>query len=149
MLFEARDFNMDSHAMELNLFLDAMLAVVYEHAGSRPIWFSSFSPELCILLSTKQHLYPVLFLTESGNIPTRDIRAISYQEAVRFAKKWNLKGVVPASEPLVASPMLIDLARDSGLICATWGSLNDDTECAKVRNAFILMSFLSMLAEDV
>lgn len=141
MLFEARDFNMDTHAMDLNLFIDSMLMVVYKYAGSRPIWFSSFSPELCILLSTKQHIYPVLFLTESGNIPTRDIRAISYQEAVRFAKKWNIKGVVPASEPLVASPMLIDRARDSGLICATWGSLNDDTECAKVRSLFSINLF--------
>lgn len=149
MLFEARDFGMDSHAMELNLFIDSMLAVVYKHAGNRPIWFSSFSPELCILLSTKQHLYPVLFLTESGSIPTRDVRAISYQEAVRFAKKWNLEGVVPASEPLVASPKLIDQARDSGLICATWGSLNDDAECAKLRDIFTLTLLSSKLADDI
>lgn len=142
MLFEARDFDMDTHAMELNLFLDAMLEVTYKHAGRRPLWFSSFSPELCILLSTKQRLYPVLFLTESGNIPTRDIRAISYQEAIRFAKKWNLEGVVPAAEPLVASPMLVDQARDSGLICATWGSLNDDADCVKVWDSHVHVSSL-------
>ncbi|KAI4867950.1 Glycerophosphoryl diester phosphodiesterase family-domain-containing protein [Hypoxylon rubiginosum] len=78
MLFEARDFNMDTLTMELNLYLDTILAVVYKYGGSRPIFFSSFSPELCILLATKQRIYPVLFLTESGYIPTRDIRAISF-----------------------------------------------------------------------
>lgn len=134
MLFEARDFNMDTFTMELNLYLDTILAVVYKYGGSRPIFFSSFSPELCILLATKQQLYPVLFLTESGYIPTRDTRAISFQEAVRFAKKWNLEGVVVRSQPLVASPMLVGLVKSSGLICASWGDLNNDPQCAKVRN---------------
>lgn len=134
MLFEARDFNMDTFTMELNLYLDTILAVVYKYGGSRPIFFSSFSPELCILLATKQQIYPVLFLTESGYIPTRDIRAISFQEAVRFAKKWNLEGVVVRSQPLVASLMLVGLVRSSGLVCASWGDLNNDPQCAKVRN---------------
>ncbi|KAF2966701.1 hypothetical protein GQX73_g6873 [Xylaria multiplex] len=133
MLFEARDFEMDTFAMELNTYLDAILAVVYQYGGKRPIFFSSFSPELCILLATKQQLYPVLFLTESGYIPTRDIRAISFQEAVRFAKKWNLEGVVVRSQPIVASPRLVDLVKSSGLVCASWGDLNDDPECAKTQ----------------
>ncbi|KAI0156938.1 Glycerophosphoryl diester phosphodiesterase family-domain-containing protein [Xylariaceae sp. FL1272] len=133
MLFEARDFELDTFAMELNTYLDSILATVYKHAGSRPIFFTSFSPELCILLATKQQLYPVMFLTESGYIPTRDIRAISFQEAVRFARKWNLEGVVPRSQPIVASPRLVDLVKSSGLTCASWGDLNDDTECAKAQ----------------
>ncbi|KAI1429923.1 Glycerophosphoryl diester phosphodiesterase family-domain-containing protein [Xylaria sp. FL1777] len=133
MLFEARDFEMDTFAMELNTYLDATLAIVYRYGGKRPIFFSSFSPELCILLATKQQLYPVLFLTESGYIPTRDIRAISFQEAVRFARKWNLEGVVVRSQPIVASPRLVGLVKSSGLVCASWGDLNDDLECAKAQ----------------
>lgn len=133
MLFEARDFDMDPIIMELNLFLDTLLSVVYQYGGNRPMFFSSFSPELCILLSTKQRLYPVFFLTESGYIPTRDIRAISCQEAVRLAKKWDLAGVVIRSQPFVASPMLVSLIKDSGLVCASWGDLNNDLHCAKVK----------------
>jgi glycerophosphodiester phosphodiesterase len=132
MLFEARDFNMDTYAMELNLYLDTILTIVYEYGGKRPMFFSSFSPELCILLKNKQKLYPVMFLTESGYIPTRDIRATSFQEAVGFAKKWNLEGVVIRSQPIMASPRLIDLVKSQGLVCASWGNLNDDPECAKV-----------------
>ncbi|KAI1153407.1 Glycerophosphoryl diester phosphodiesterase family-domain-containing protein [Nemania diffusa] len=133
MLFEARDFNMDTFAMELNLYLDTILEIVYKYGGKRPMFFTSFSPELCMLLTTKQQLYPVMFLTESGYIPTRDIRAISFQEAVRFAKKWNLEGVVIRSQPIMASPMLIDLVKSQGLVCASWGDLNDDPECAKIQ----------------
>ncbi|KAJ8126734.1 hypothetical protein O1611_g6904 [Lasiodiplodia mahajangana] len=111
MLFEARDFNMDTFAMELNLYLDTVLTIVYKYGGNRPIFFSSFSPELCILLKAKQQVYPVLFLTEAGYIPTRDIRAISFQEAVRFAKKWNLEGVVIRSQSIIPSPTLIELVQ--------------------------------------
>ncbi|KAI1131418.1 Glycerophosphoryl diester phosphodiesterase family-domain-containing protein [Nemania abortiva] len=133
MLFEARDFNMNTFAMELNLYLDTILEIVFRHGRNRPIFFSSFSPELCMLLAAKQNIYPVLFLTESGYIPTRDIRALSFQEAVRFAKKWNLEGVVVRSQPIMASPMLVDLVKSQGLVCASWGDLNDDPESAKIQ----------------
>ncbi|KAI1270196.1 Glycerophosphoryl diester phosphodiesterase family-domain-containing protein [Xylariaceae sp. FL1019] len=133
MLFEARDFCMDTIAMELNTYLDSILSTVYKHAGSRPLFFTSFSPELCILLSVKQNLYPVLFLTESGYIPTRDIRALSFQEAVRFARKWNLAGVVPRSQNIVAAPGLVGLVKGEGLVCASWGDLNDDVGCVKAQ----------------
>lgn len=147
MLFEARDFKMDTIAMELNTYLDVTLEVVYQYGGKRPIFFSSFSPELCILLATKQQLYPVLFLTESGYIPTRDIRAISFQEAVRFAKKWNLEGVVVRSQPIIASPRLVDVVKSSGLICASWGDLNNDPDCAKVRTHFLPPFFVCIYRE--
>ncbi|KAH8755761.1 Glycerophosphoryl diester phosphodiesterase family-domain-containing protein [Diaporthe sp. PMI_573] len=133
MLYEARSWAMDTFATELNLFLDTILHVVYNFSGSRPIFFSSFSPELCILLSSKQHVYPVLFLNDSCNWPTGDIRAVSLQEAMRFAKKWDLAGVVMASEPFVASPILIDFVKSSGLVCGSYGAQNDDPRCAKIQ----------------
>jgi glycerophosphodiester phosphodiesterase len=136
MLFEARDFDMDTIAMELNLYLDTILDIVFKHGKNRPIFFSSFSPELCFVLSNKQQIYPILFLTESGYISTRDIRATSFQEAVRFAKKWNLEGVAIRSQPLVAAPELIDLVKSSGLVCASWGDLNDEPESVKVKLHF-------------
>ncbi|KAF2994903.1 hypothetical protein E8E14_002469 [Neopestalotiopsis sp. 37M] len=138
MLFEARDFDMDTIAMELNLYLDMILDIVFRHGKNRPIFFSSFSPELCFVLSNKQQIYPILFLTESGYIPTRDIRATSFQEAVRFAKKWNLEGVAIRSQPLVAAPELIDLVKSSGLVCASWGDLNDEPESVKLQADFHL-----------
>jgi hypothetical protein len=46
---------------------------------------SSFSPEVCILLSLKQDIFPMFFLNDYGDCPTGD---------VRFAKD---KGLVTAS----------------------------------------------------
>lgn len=132
MLYESRYWRMDSFAMELNVFLDKILETVYRNAGSRPLFFSSFSPEVCMCLAMKQRLYPVLFLNDSSNCPTFDIRATSLQTALHFAKTWNLQGVVMASEPLVASPGLIELVKLRGFFCASYGPLNDDPEHAKV-----------------
>lgn len=36
-----------------------------------------------------------------------DIRASSLQEAIRFASRWNLLGIVSAAEPLILCPKLI------------------------------------------
>lgn len=132
MLFEAHDWGMDTYAVELNHLVDTILDKVYRLAGNRTIFLSSFSPEICILLSNKQHVYPVFFLTESGHIPSADARADSLQGAIHFAKSWRLPGVISRSEPLVLSPDLVRYVKDSGLICISWGGLNDDPEHAKV-----------------
>ncbi|OXV07336.1 hypothetical protein Egran_04899, partial [Elaphomyces granulatus] len=133
MLFEAGDWKMDPHAMELNRFLDNILHVVYEFGGNRSLFFSSFSPELCMLLAMKQQIYPIVFLNDSSNAPTGDIRATSLQTAVHFARRFNLQGVVMASEPFIASPKLIRLVKDRGLFCASYGPLNDVPEHAKTQ----------------
>ncbi len=133
MLFEAHDWGMETWAVEVNHLVDSTLDRVYRLASRRTIFFSSFNPEICILLSNKQHIYPVFFLTESGHIPSSDARADSLQEAIWFAKSWRLAGVISRSEPLVASPQLIEYVKDPGLLCISWGGLNDVPEDAKVR----------------
>lgn len=132
MLFEAHDWGMDTYAIELNTLVDTILGKVYKLGGNRTIFFSSFSPEICILLSAKQNSYPVLFLTESGHIPSADARASSLQEAIHFAKSWSLPGVISRSEPLVMSPGLVEFVKGSGLVCISWGGLNDDPKNANV-----------------
>ncbi|KAI4225012.1 MAG: hypothetical protein LQ349_007134, partial [Xanthoria aureola] len=116
MLFEAHDWEMESFGVEVNHLVDNVLDRVYRLAQNRTIFFSSFSPEVCILLSRKQHVYPVYFLTESGHIPSSDARADSLREAVWFAKSWRLAGVISRSQPLVVSPRrLIGRVQDAGL----------------------------------
>jgi len=132
MLWEAEDWKMDLYGVELNTFVDTILDKVFSLGGNRAIIFTSFSPEICILLSHKQQTYPVLFLSESGLFPTGDVRASSLQEAVHFAKSWNLSGVVMSSEPFIMSPNLVKHVKDAGLVCSSFGPLNDDPEKAKV-----------------
>lgn len=135
MLFEAHDWEMESFGVEVNHLVDNVFDRVYRLAQNRTIFFSSFSPEVCILLSRKQHVYPVYFLTESGHIPSSDARADSLREAVWFAKSWRLAGVISRSQPLVVSPRrLIGRVQDAGLVCISWGELNDGPDNA-VRQA--------------
>lgn len=151
MLFEAHDWGMGTYAVEANCLVDSTLERVYRLAGNRTVFLSSFSPEVCILLSNKQHEYPIFFLTESGHIPSSDARAESLQEAIWFAKSWRLAGVISRSEPLVVSPQLIEYVKDAGLLCVSWGGLNDVPQHAQVLSALIHMyhMLLSILTANI
>lgn len=119
---------MDTYAVELNSFVDTILTKVYDLGGGRDMLFSSFNPDICLLLSFKQPSIPVLFLTDAGASPVGDIRASSLQEAVRFASRWNLLGIVTQAEPLVLCPRLVRIVKESGLVCVSYGALNNEGE---------------------
>ena len=119
---------MDTYAVDLNYFVDRVLEKVYDLGRGRNIIFSSFNPDICLLLSFKQPSIPVLFLTDAGTSSVGDIRASSLQEAIRFASRWNLLGIVAAAEPLVLSPRLVKVVKDSGLVCVSYGTINNDSE---------------------
>src|SRR5277367_6129368 len=131
MLHESEEEEMDTYAVELNSFVDTVLTKVYELGQGRNMIFSSFNPDICLLLSFKQPSIPVLFLTDAGVSPVSDIRASSLQEAIRFASRWNLLGIVTNAEPLVMSPRLVRVVKESGLVCVSYGTINN--EPAKVR----------------
>ncbi|KAJ5397778.1 hypothetical protein N7509_005891 [Penicillium cosmopolitanum] len=126
MLHESEEEEMDTYAVELNSFVDTVLTKVYDMGQNRDILFSSFNPDICLILSFKQPSIPVLFLTDAGASPVGDIRASSLQEAVRFASRWNLLGIVSQAEPLVLCPRLVRIVKESGLVCVSYGMLNND-----------------------
>jgi glycerophosphodiester phosphodiesterase len=156
MLSEFEDEEVDTYAVELNSFVDTVLTKVYDLGKGRQIIFSSFNPDICLLLSFKQPSIPVLFLTDSGTFPVGDIRASSLQEAIRFASRWNLLGVVTAAEPLVISPRLVRVVKESGLVCVSYGTLNNDASKVQLQvkqgiDAVIVDSVLAIrkgLTED-
>jgi len=128
MLAESEEHEMDTYAVELNSFVDTVLTKVYDLNQGRNIIFSSFHPDICLLLSFKQPSIPVLFLSDAGTCEVGDIRASSLQEAIRFASRWNLLGIVSAAEPLVTCPRLVRVVKESGLVCCSYGTLNNDTK---------------------
>ena len=132
MLWEVEDRGMEQYAMELNFYVDTILSMIFRLCGNRNITFSSFSPEICILLTCKQETFPVLFISKAGSVPTGDIRAGSLKGAIDFAQAWNLAGIVMLSDPFVMCPRLLTYAKDSGLVVGTYGNLNDEPECAVV-----------------
>ncbi|KAI9821958.1 MAG: Glycerophosphocholine phosphodiesterase [Pycnora praestabilis] len=133
MLHESEEQEMDTYAVELNSFVDTVLTKVYDLGKKRNVIFSSFNPDICLLLSFKQPSIPILFLTDAGTSPVGDIRASSLQEAIRFASRWNLLGVVSAAEPLVISPRLVKVIKESGLVCVSYGAINNDPEKVKLQ----------------
>ncbi|KAJ5803003.1 uncharacterized protein N7503_005453 [Penicillium pulvis] len=149
MLHESEEEEMDTYAVELNSFVDTILTKVYDLGAGRDIIFSSFNPDVCLLLSFKQPSIPVLFLTDAGASPVGDIRASSLQEAVRFASRWNLLGIVSQAEPLVLCPRLVRIVKESGLVCVSYGALNNegvnvDYQVAEGIDAVIVDSVLGI-----
>ncbi|KAF5022378.1 hypothetical protein F66182_5579 [Fusarium sp. NRRL 66182] len=126
MLHESEEHEMDTYAVELNSFCDTVLSKVYDLAGQRHIIFSSFNPDICLCLSYKQPSIPILFLTDAGCCDVCDVRASSLQEAIRFASRWNLLGIVAAAEPFINSPRLIKIVKENGIVCFSYGVLNND-----------------------
>lgn len=135
MLHESEQQEMDAYAVELNSFVDTVLTKVYDLCNKRNVIFSSFNPDICLLLSFKQPSIPILFLTDAGCCPVGDVRASSLQEAIRFASRWNLLGVVCAAEPLVISPRLVKVVKESGLVSVSYGTLNNEPENVQVGHA--------------
>ncbi|QIW99683.1 hypothetical protein AMS68_005201 [Peltaster fructicola] len=133
MLFETEQHEIDTYAVELNTFVDQVLKLVYGLGQKRNIIFSSFHPDVCLLLAFKQPSIPVLFLTDAGASEVGDIRASSLQEAIRFASRWKLLGIVSAAEPMVLCPRLIRVVKESGLVCVTYGTLNNDVHNSRLQ----------------
>ena len=139
MLWEVEDRGMEYSAIEINHFVDTILTMVFKLCGDRDITFSSFSPEVCILLACKQTTFPILFISKAGAVPTGDIRAGSLKGAIEFAKTWGMAGIVMLADVFVMCPRLLAYAKDAGLVVGTYGDLNDDPDCALVRSTSIFI----------
>ncbi|EDO18598.1 hypothetical protein Kpol_1048p28 [Vanderwaltozyma polyspora DSM 70294] len=117
------------HVMtEMNHWIDTVLKVIFDNANGRDIIFSSFHPDICVMLSLKQPSIPILFLTEGGTTKMADLRAASLQNAIRFARNWNLLGIVSAAKPILLAPRLVRVVKTSGLVCVTYGVENNEPE---------------------
>jgi glycerophosphodiester phosphodiesterase len=136
---------------ELNVFVDSILKVVYDHAAqNRPILFSSFHPEVCQMLAVKQPNYPVFFLSDIGTKQVADARSVSILRAIRFAKSLDLLGLVVRCEPLLEAPQLVKMIKQTGLLLFTYGGKNNEIECAKLQtklgvDAVIVVSMIFTL----
>ena len=133
MLWEAQDRDIDPYSFEINAYVDKILATVFRYRANRNITFSSFSPEICIFLRLKQHDHPILFINKAGSVPTGDVRAANTQQAIQFAKRWQLAGIVMLSDPFVMWPQGIAYAKRAGLVTGSYGNLNDDPKCALIQ----------------
>lgn len=117
-IHEAMEADLVLVGLEINEFVERILDEIFHNARGRNIILSSFTPEICILLAIKQEIYPVMFITNSGKLPASDLktRASRLQAAVRFSKRWNLAGIVFASDILFFMPEACGI-RETSRIC--------------------------------
>ncbi|TMW58565.1 hypothetical protein Poli38472_010124 [Pythium oligandrum] len=112
----------------MNSYVDTILQCVFDHAGSRRIFFSCFDPELVVLLRAKQAKYPVLFLTYGRvHSPAFDPR-LTLQFAANFAAMERMAGVVSNSDDFLVAPEAITLVKRKQLVLLTWGDQNTSHE---------------------
>ncbi|XP_065193510.1 glycerophosphocholine phosphodiesterase GPCPD1-like [Sycon ciliatum] len=117
---------------DVNVFVDAILDVIFRYAGERQIFFSSFCPDTCICLRRKQCFYPVIFLSDvnapSYEVPD-DIRCASLMEALAFAHSERLPGLACESSVLVDNPAAIkDAIENHGMLMLSWSATNNVME---------------------
>ncbi|GBC00079.1 hypothetical protein RclHR1_03740003 [Rhizophagus clarus] len=134
MIDEAEADGLPAYYTELNLFVDTILQCVYDHAQEkRNVIFSSFHPDICLMLAFKQPNYPVFFLTDCGEETMADGRCNSLQMAIRFAKFANLLGIVAKSVSIIEAPILVKAVKETGLLLFTYGSMNNNVDNARLQ----------------
>lgn len=69
-----------------------------------------------------------LQLDDEQEIHEADDRCMSIKEAIRFAKSSNLLGIICDARPLVQVPVLINTIKEGGLLLATFGEANWDSD---------------------
>ncbi|XP_054282590.1 glycerophosphocholine phosphodiesterase GPCPD1-like isoform X2 [Macrosteles quadrilineatus] len=122
------------HPFDLNLYLDTVLEVVLNHAGSRPIVFSCFHPDICSMIRLKQNKYPVMFLTQgitSKYPPYHDERCLTVPMAVHFAVSLGILGINAHTEDLLRDQSQVSLVKQAGLVLFCWGDDNNDLDTIK------------------
>ncbi|EYC42820.1 hypothetical protein Y032_0516g2796 [Ancylostoma ceylanicum] len=113
-----------SYNIERNDFVDVILRNVIEGAGKRRIIFSSFDPDVCSLITLKQHVYPVMFLVVGPTTrytPFQDIRTDCSKLAVNFAAGNGLLGANFHSEELLQDAAPLHRAEQFNLVSFVWG----------------------------
>jgi len=115
--------------MEMNLFVDQILKTLMRESGDRKIVFSSFSPDICTMLSFKQNRYPVLLLTQgrqSKYEDYRDPRTWSIKNGVMFATMAGLLGVSAMAEALLKDPEQMTSVKKSNQVIFAWTDEQND-----------------------
>ncbi|KAK0634941.1 SPX domain-containing protein [Bombardia bombarda] len=125
---------------DTNTFVDAILAIVFDHARSqraqspdnvRSVVFSSYNPTTCTALNWKQPNFPVFLCNDLGRqdpelimanldllgttVQSSGQRTSSIKDVVRTAQSNNFMGLICCSRLLDMVPALVDAIKSHGL----------------------------------
>lgn len=131
-LEEEKEYFGLTKVFERNFLVDHILKVIFDLGQKRKIFFSSFDPEVCCLLASKQTRYPVFFLTESGMTIYKDERCNSIENAIEFCIENGIHGIVTDCRPILKDTSLIDKCLKSKVPLMAYGSELSDPDTVKL-----------------
>jgi len=117
--------------MEMNLFIDQVLKTVFNHGDERKIIFSSFAPDVCSMLVSKQNRYPVLLLTQGTSTKYDDYmdpRTWTVPAAVWFGKMVGLLGTSAMAEDVLKDNSLVEFVKSQDQVLFCWTDDQNDRE---------------------
>jgi CDK inhibitor PHO81 len=77
-------------------------------------------------MNWKQPNYGVFFRTYCGYPSETKEPSRSIKSSIKFCKSYDLLGLVCDARPFISCPELIQFAKESGLLFATFGESNSD-----------------------
>ncbi|KAI3699956.1 hypothetical protein L2E82_44566 [Cichorium intybus] len=113
--------------------LQVIMKVVYEYAKGRPVMFSSFQPDVALIMKKLQIAYPVYFLTNGGTEIFDDVRMNSLEDAKKLAIAGGLDGIVTDVVGIFKNPTVVREIKESNLSLLTYGRLNNIPEAVQVQ----------------
>ncbi|XP_037459589.1 glycerophosphodiester phosphodiesterase GDPD2-like isoform X1 [Triticum dicoccoides] len=143
------DDNIIYPGVNLNRALQAVLQVVFQYAGNRPLFFSTFQPDAARITRELQSVYPVLFLTEGGTAKHDDRRRNSVDNAIQVCQEYDLHGVVSEVRGVLKNPSAILKAQESNLAILTYGQLNNVREAVYIQYLMGVNGVIVDLVEEI
>uniref|UniRef100_A0A7S3VIY4 glycerophosphodiester phosphodiesterase n=1 Tax=Dunaliella tertiolecta TaxID=3047 RepID=A0A7S3VIY4_DUNTE len=115
---------------EVDRMVTPILECVQRHTetSSRGVTFSSFDPDVCVALKSRQSRYPVVFLSGMGLYPHADARRTSIEAAINHAASAQLAGIVAPASVLLANQGMVAAAKAANLALMTYGRENNEPE---------------------
>ena len=112
----------------------------------RQLFFSSFDPDVCETMSTKQSEYDVWFISGCGLYPHVDGRRVDFSRGLEFARANKCKGLVIPASILLAAEGMVGRAAAMGLELRTYGHENDDLSVIEQQRA---LGVSGVIVDDV
>eukprot|EP00771_Trimastix_marina_P001893 gnl/Trimastix_PCT/3003.p1 GENE.gnl/Trimastix_PCT/3003~~gnl/Trimastix_PCT/3003.p1 ORF type:complete len:595 (-),score=159.20 gnl/Trimastix_PCT/3003:1334-3118(-) len=121
---------------ERNALIDGVLQAIFDHGGNRRMFFSSFDPDVCMMLQQKQSKYPVFqlsllgapFFNSNTDVDHEDTRVSNLDASLHFALHENLSGLIEHTSFILAHPEAAIKIKHEHLHLFTYGMANADME---------------------
>ncbi|XP_065365504.1 glycerophosphocholine phosphodiesterase GPCPD1-like [Calliphora vicina] len=123
--------------VDKNEYVDAILHVVLQEAGSRRVVFSSFDADICTMLRLKQNRYPILFIIQDtlNEAQYLDPRGTTILSGIYFANAMELLGIIVNSTDIMETPGIVSDIHERDLCVFSWGKQNRTEDTRKYLKA--------------